>query len=190
MKEFDQLTAAWKSQYTEPKGNSTEAITKSIVAQRKLRTKHLMQSILFFSTAIAIVVIDNITNEQIETSVTGFSILMGCSIVYGIIRLWLYFKLQSIDLTMPTRKLLDALRNYRSLAQFIFVKVEFIYAIILSVGVIIYLKPVFVFFSLEMLALIFSTYAGWVVFHTFVIKRREAKAESKQIEDLITALEK
>jgi len=190
MKEFDQLTTAWKSQHTEPKGNSADAIAKSIATQRKLRTKHLIQSILFFSTAFVIVIIDNITTEQIKTSVIGFSILMGCSIVYGIIRLWLYFKLQSIDFTMPTLRLLDALRNYRSTAQFIFVKVEFVYAVVLSVGVVIYLKPVFAMFSLEIITLIFTAYTGWVVFHTFVIKRKEAKAESKQIEDLIVALEK
>ena len=170
------------------KTNASQSLTK-------LKKDQLKMLITFIITAAAIIYIDFVSSQKIETSRTGFYILLGCTIYYAALQYFLFKKLNAINPTLPVRESIEQIENYKKFNRFFQTYGELIYVIILSFGVYIYFQPILIHLSigapnryLKYLKLIFFAYLAWAFVNTFIIKRKRLKKETAILEKYISQL--
>jgi divalent metal cation (Fe/Co/Zn/Cd) transporter len=190
MKEFDDLKGIWKAQSITPSQTAPGMLDKAIAEQRKAKRHQLVQSILYFSTFIALLIIDYVNRKVIEVSFPGLVILLACTLFYAVIKLWLFHVLHHIALTESTTVLLKKLERYKRINRYVLREGNFIYSIILTLGVYLYAWPLLQHVGVALLVTVGVLYVAWAAFNTFYLKKREAKQEEQRIHELIEAIQR
>ncbi|VXB83966.1 conserved membrane hypothetical protein [Flavobacterium sp. 9AF] len=192
---FNELKSLYQ-QKKETKNNisSTEIKQNATHKIEVLKKKNFKQYFLFLATAVALVFINNISSKTIETSKLGFGILLSCSLYYAISKVYLNQKLSKISPLNSAKENLESLVNYSKLVTFVSIFLEFIYAVVLSIGVYLYMQPIIEansasgnYFPL-LAKLVWVFYLIWAFIYTFIIKRKEVTKEKKIIECMIQSL--
>ena len=83
----------------------------------ELKNGQLKMIITFIITAAAIIYIDFVSSQKIETSRTGFYILLGCTIYYTALQYFLFKKLSAVDPALPVLESIQQIENYKKLNQ-------------------------------------------------------------------------
>lgn len=172
---------------TEIKQNATHEI-------EALKKKNFKQYFLFLATAVAITFIHSVSSKTIVTSKLGFGILLSCSLYYAISKVYLNHKLSKISPLNSAKENLEMLVNYSKLVSFVSTFLEFIYAVVLSMGVYLYMQPIIDansasdnYFPL-LAKLVWILYLIWAFIYTFIIKRKALVKEQKTLTEIIRNL--
>lgn len=194
-KDFEEL----KALFQQKKASATLSIVvvdkkvKSGLSQ--LKKNHLKTIVTFIITAIVIVYIDRINSKKIETSDYGLAILLGCSFYYALSKIYLFYRLNKIKPTGSVFQTILQLDRYKKLNIFMHTYVEVLYALVLSVGVYLYSRPVLDKFLLDKTGhtilcfwWIWGACIAWMIFYTFVIKRRRMKKDIIILEKYMQSL--
>jgi amino acid transporter len=194
-KDFEELKALF--QQKKPSGFlSTGAIyQKANHDLSELKKNHLRNIITLLITGIALVFIDKINAEKMETSVLGLTILLTCSVYYAASKTYLLYRLKAVTPTDSVMQTIAKLERYKKLNTLMHTYGEMIYVLILSAGVYLYLRPVLDKFLLDTTGRtilcfwwIWGALIAWMLFYTFIIKRRRMKKDIIIIESYLRSL--
>ena len=172
---------------TEIKQNATHEI-------EVLKKKNFKQYFLFLATAVAITFIHSVSSKTIETSKLGFGILLGCSLYYAVSKVYLNQKLSKIKPTQSVKENIQFVLQYSKLATLFSIYLEFIYTIVLSIGVYLYMQPIIDMNSTSesyfplLAKLVWILYLIWAFIYTFIIKRKAFVKEQKILTEIIRKL--
>lgn len=156
-----------------------------------LKTGYAKTIFVFMLTAIAIVLVDRLNAQSISTSVNGFRILLVCALYYALSKAYLLYRLDRIKPTLPVLQAIQELERYKKLNTVALTYGELLYAIVLSIGVYLYIQALAPLLEKEnpyVLNLVLGAYILWVAIHTLVIKRRHLKKELFVLETYIQTL--
>lgn len=163
----------------------------------QLKKDQMKMLATFILNAAAIIYIDFVSGQKIETSRPGFYILLGCTIYYASLQFFLFKKLNAINPSLPVVASIKQLENYKKINQFFQIYGELIYVIVLSFGVYLYIQPILLHLSngapskyLEYLKFIWFAYLTWAFVNTFYLKRKRLKKETAILEKYINQLGK
>lgn len=163
----------------------------------QLKKDQMKMLATFILNAAAIIYIDFVSGQKIETSRPGFYILLGCTIYYASLQFFLFKKLNAINPSLPVVASIKQLENYKKINQFFQIYGELIYVIVLSFGVYLYIQPILLHLSngapskyLEYFKFIWFAYLAWAFVNTFYIKRKRLKKETAILEKYINQLGK
>jgi hypothetical protein len=194
--ELDQYKNLWRQKQASRLSPASELLTKAGTLAAMLRKKQMKQILVFAVTAITVIYTHLVSSQKIETSQAGFCILLGCSLYYTSTRLFVYMQLRRIRLTDTALEVLQRIKKYNRINQFLLTEGQLIYVIILSTGVYLYLLPVIGVLHrnlspeyISYIKWVWITYILWAVYHTFYIKRKEARQEAAKISNIIASLE-
>lgn len=157
-----------------------------------LKTGYTKTIFIFLLTAIAIVLIDRLNSQSISTSVNGFRILLGCALYYALSKLYLIYRLERIKPTLPVLRAIQELERYKKLNTAVLTYGELLYAIVLSIGVCLYVQALAPLLEKEnpyVLNLVLGAYILWVAIHTLVIKRKQLQKQLSVLETYINTLQ-
>ncbi len=195
-KDIEELTALFKQ-----KSSSSPLVMRESKTVRKdelhvLKRNHQIMIALFAFITVVIYLIHEFNQQHMQTSTTGFMILMGCSIYYTLSKLYLFYRIRNIQTTDPTLQVVQALERYKRLNNFMHTYGEVMYVSVLSVGIYLYLKDILNKYLLDHTGktlLCFWWIWGacflWIVINTFVIKRKRMKKDLRILEGFIHSLE-
>lgn len=194
-KEFEELKALFQQKKPSPT-LSVKGIDKKAQGQlQQLKKNHFTNIATFIVTALAIVIIDNINAQKMQTSAYGFWILIGCAVYYALSKAYLLHKLNQIKPTATILQTIQKLETYKKLNIWFHTYGEVMYALVLGLGVYLYLRPVLDKFLLDKTGrtilcfwYIWGTLILWMLIHTFFIKRRRMKKEVRILETYIEVL--
>lgn len=194
-KDFEEL----KTLFQQKKASIT--LSQKVVDQKTkndialLKKNHLKTIITFIITAIALIFIDKINSEKIETSAYGLCILIGCSVYYALSKTYLLYRLNKVKPTESVLQTIKQLENYKKLNIWMHTYGEVFYVLVLSCGVYLYLRPVLDKFLLDKTGRtilcfwwVWGTCIVWMIFYTFFIKRRRMKKDVAILEKYIQAI--
>ncbi len=194
-KEFEELKELFQHKKASATLSATIVDRKSKGQLRALKKNHIVNIAAFIITAFAILLIDHINSQKMETSNFGFWILIGCSLYYGLSKAYLLYKLNQVQ---PGETVLDAiqkLETYKKLNIWFHTYGEVIYALVLGLGIYLYLRPVLDKFLLDKTGRtvlcfwwIWGACIIWMFVHTFFIKRRRMKKDVNILEDYVQSL--
>lgn len=160
-----------------------------------LKKNHLKTIITFIITAIALVYIDKINSEKFATSACGFWVLIGCSLYYSFSKTYLFYRLNKIKPTQTVLQTIRELESYKKLNIWMHTYGEVLYILVLGFGVYLYLRPVLDTFLLDKTGhtilcfwWIWAACIAWMIFYTFVFKRRRMKKDLAVLEKYIQAI--
>lgn len=194
--DLDQYKSLWGKKQASRLIPATDLLTKAGNLTSALRKKQKNQVFSFAFTTLAIIYTHWISSQKTETSQTGFFILLTCSLYYTLTRFFLYRLLVKIKLTAKTLEMLRKIKKYNQINQFLLTEGQLIYVIVLSTGVYLYLRPIVQLMHLNLapghlgyLNWVWICYILWIIYHTFFIRRKEAREEEAKIRDLISSLE-
>lgn len=193
--EFDDI----KALYQQKKGGSTYALQDAKWIgnhQLKKLKQYQLKSVLTMAlTAGVIIYVDRVSSAKLETSVPGFWILLGCALYYTISKWFLYRKLQSIDPALPVVNMIAQLEIYKKWNIFFQTYAYFVYVLLLSIGVYLYLLPVIEFMSdkvsprhLKFLKFIWLAWLAWAFINTFFIRKKQLATDTKILNGYIKIL--
>lgn len=194
-KEFEEL----KELFQQKKASvtlSTEVIDKKAKNDlSQLKKNHVKNIITLLSTAVVLVLINKINSEKMETSAWGLTILLTCAVYYAASKTYLLYRLKAIKPTNSVLQTIGQLERYKKLNTFMHTYAEVLYVLVLSVGVYLYLRPVLDKFLLDTTGRtilcfwwIWSALIVWMLFHTFVIKRRRMRKDIVVLENYLQTL--
>ena len=185
---FGQGDAKLSNDFSFSKTNARQSLSQ-------LKNYQLKMLFTFIITAAAIIYIDFVSSQKIETSRPGFYILLGCTFYYAATRYFLFKKLNAINPSLPVLESIEEIENYKKINQFFLTYGEIIYVIILSLGVYLYLQPILIDLSngapnkyLKFLKFIWLAYLAWAFVNTFIIKRKRLKKETAILEKYMSQL--
>ncbi len=194
-KEFEEL----KKLFQHRKASATLSV--SLVDKKArahlyiLRKNHILNIATFIATAFAVLIIDHVNSQKMETSAYGFWILIGCALYYTLSKMYLLYKLNRIKLNKPVLETIQRLEAYKKLNIWFHTYGEVLYALVLSVGIYLYLRPVLDKLLLDKTGgavLCFWWIWGgcflWMLFYTFIIKRRRMRKDILVLENYIQSL--
>ncbi|WP_281233759.1 hypothetical protein [Flavobacterium gelatinilyticum] len=183
-KDFEELKTLFQQK------KPSAAFSQKVVDQKVkddisgLKINHLKTIITFIITPIALVYIDSLNAEKMDTSASGFWILIGCSLYYALSKTYLLYRLSKIRPIESVLETVKKLERYKKLNIWMHTYGEVLYVLILGFGVYLYLRPVLDKFLLDKTGrtiLCFWWVWGicilWMFFYTFVIKRRRMKKD-------------
>ncbi|GEM_PF-2261914 len=194
-KEFEELKALFQHRKTSVTLSATLVDRKAKGQLKGLKKNHIMNIVSFIATAFAIILVDSINAQKMETSIMGFWILIGCSLYYAISKGFLLYKLNQIKVGESVLDTIQRLEAYKKLNIWLHTYGEVIYALVLGLGVYLYLRPVLDKFLLDKTGhtvlcfwWIWGAFLLWMVFYTFVIKRRRMRKDVHVLESYIQSL--
>ena len=182
------------------KSDTKNAISSTAIKQKAtneieaLKKKTFKQYFLFLTTAVAITFIHSVSSKTIVTSKLGFAILLGCSLYYALSKVYLNVKLSKIKPIQSVKENIQFVLQYSKLATLFSIYLEFIYAIVLSIGVYLYMQPIIEVNSTPknsfpfLAKLVWVLYLVWAFIHTFIIKRKALVKEEKTLTEIIRNL--
>ncbi len=160
-----------------------------------LKRDHLKTIISFGLTAIAIVYIDRISAQKLETSAYGFWILIGCSLYYALSKTYLLYRLNNIKSTENVLHTIKQLERYKKLNIWMHTYGEVSYVLVLGFGVYLYLRPVLDKFLLDKTGKtilcfwwVWGACIAWMLFYTFVVKRKRMRKDVSILEKHIQSI--
>jgi hypothetical protein len=194
-KDFEEL----KTLFQQKKASVT--LSKKVVDQKAkddialLKKNHLKTIIVFIITAIAIICIDRINAEKMVTSDYGFWILIGCSLYYALSKTYLLYRLNKVKPTQSVLQTIEQLEDYKKLNIWMHTYGEVLYVLVLGFGVYLYLRPVLDKFLLDKTGRtilcfwwVWGACIVWMIFYTFVVKRRRMKKDVAILEKYIQSI--
>ncbi|MDI9339655.1 MAG: hypothetical protein QM534_03710 [Sediminibacterium sp.] len=161
---------------------------------RRMKQAQVKQFVLYLITLFAIMLVDRSITGVISTSKAGYYILLGCALYYVFLKLFLLARLQTIRLSDSVTETVRKVKASRRFRQYVLMYAEWLYSSVLSVGVYLYLQPVFekmVYTDPDreyVVYLVMLSYLAWASFYTFYIKRREIKRELQHLDSIMAQL--
>lgn len=194
-KEFEEL----KELFQHKKASATLSaaiVDRKVKGQlQALKKNHIVNIVTFIITAFAILFIDHINAQKMETSVLGFWILIGCSLYYALSKAYLLYRLNQVKPGETVLNAIQKLEAYKKMNIWFHTYGEVIYALILGFGIYLYLRPVLDKFLLDKTGRtilcfwwIWGACILWMLIYTFVIKRRRMKKDVRVLENFIHSL--
>ncbi len=160
-----------------------------------LKRNHLQTIISFGLTAVAIVYIDRVSAQKLATSAYGFWTLISCSLYYALSKTYLLYRLNNIKSTENVLHTIKQLESYKKLNIWMHTYGEVSYAMVLASGVYLYLRPVLDKFLLDKTGKtilcfwwIWGACIAWMIFYTFVIKRKRMRKDVAILEKYIQSI--
>lgn len=194
-KEFEELKTLFQQKKASATLSYKEVNDKDKVNISSLKTNHLKTIITFVLTAIAILYIDTINAKKFETSSLGFWILISCSLYYALSKIYLLNRLNAIQPTESVLNTIKKLENYKKTNIWMHTYGEVLYALVLGLGVYLYLRPVLDQFLLDTTGRtilcfwwVWGACMVWMLFYTFIIKRRRMKKDVAILESYIQSI--
>lgn len=194
-KDFEEL----KTLFQQKKASVT--LSQKVVDQKAkddialLKKNHLTTIIVFIITAIAILYIDSLNAQKLVTSDSGFWILIGCSVYYALSKTYLLYRLNKVRPTHSVLQTIEQLEDYKKLNIWMHTYGEVLYGLVLGFGVYLYLRPVLDKFLLDKTGRtilcfwwVWGACIVWMIFYTFVIKRRRMKKDVAILEKYIQSI--
>ena len=195
-KDFEEL----KTLFQQKKASVT--LSRKVVDQKAkdaislLKKNHLKTIVIFIVTAFALIFIDKVNSERMETSAYGFWILIGCSSYYASSKTYLLSRLSKVKPTQSVLQTIEQLEAYKKLNIWMHTYGEVLYVLVLGFGVYLYLRPVLDKFLLDKtgrtVLCFWWVWGGcilWMIFYTFVIKRRAMKKDVAILEKYIESIQ-
>lgn len=171
------------------------ASTKANAAITILKKGQLKMLFTFMVTAAAIIYVDYVSSQKIETSKPAFYLLLGCAIYYAATKFFLFTKLSRIDPTLPVLKSIRQVESFKKLNQFFATYGEMLYAVVMSVAVYLYLQPILIHLDngspnkyLQFFKFIWPAFLAWAFYYTFFIKRRQLRKDTAMVENYLQQL--
>lgn len=189
-RDFDELKMAFSQKRTSVLHLSGKN-EKGIPVLAALKTGYAKTILMFVMTALVIVLVDQLSSASIRTSAAGFRILLGCALYYALTKVYLLYRLGRVKPTLPVLQAIEQLERYQKLNTVMLSYGELLYAIVLSIGVYLYIKPLMPFFEKEnpgIIPLVLGAYILWTVIYTLVIKRKQLRKELRIVEAYIQTL--
>lgn len=194
-KEFEEL----KELFQHKKASTT--LSAAIVDRKAkgqlwaLKKNHIVNIATFIITAFAILMINHINSQKMETSDLGFWILIGCSLYYALSKAYLLHKLNQIKPGEAVLTAIQRLEAYKKLNIWFHTYGEVSYALVLGLGIYLYLRPVLDKFLLDKTGRtvlcfwwIWGACIIWMLIYTFVIKRKRMRKDIDLLEAYIQTL--
>ena len=194
-KDFEEL----KTLFQQKKASVT--LSQKVVDQKAkddialLKKNHLKTITTFIITAIALIFIDKINSEKMETSAYGLWILIGCSLYYASSKMYMLHRLNKVKPTETVLQTIKQLEGYKKLNIWMHTYGEIFYVLVLGFGVYLYVRPVLDKFLLDKTGRtilcfwwVWGACIMWIIFYTFVIKRRRMKKDVAILEKYIQSI--
>ncbi len=190
MKNFDELSSLWTAQ---PQAEQIPA--DSLLKQVKKGAQSLQQKLLFSvlimaATFIFMIVLFLFFLFNSWLTYAGIFITMSTILIYAILMYRDYKLIASHDPTTEVNVYLEKLKLYQTSRTKMYGKMYYVYTILLTLGLGLYmvevLKPTSLFYEIMAYILFFT----WILFVTFYWKKRIIKTEQEKISGIINRLER
>lgn len=190
MKNFDELSSLWTKQPHNEHIN-VETILKQVKKGTTALNKKLLWSVLIMATAfILMIVLFLFFLFNSWLTYAGIFITMSTILIYGILMFRDYRLLASHDPTTEVNIYLEKLKIYQTSRANRYGKMFYVYSILLSLGLGLFLIEVLRPASLFLEVATYTIFLGWILIVTFYWRKRIIKTEQKKISEIINRLER
>ncbi|RYE26990.1 MAG: hypothetical protein EOP42_19915 [Sphingobacteriaceae bacterium] len=190
MKNFEELSSMWITQPQTaqiPVDTLLKQVKKGTTA---LNRKLLFSVLLMAATFVFMIVLFLFFLFNSWLTYAGIFITMSTILIYTIMMFRDYRLLASHDPTTEVNIYLEKLKIYQTSRTRVYGKMYYVYTILLSLGLGLYmievLKPAPLFLEISAYAIFF----GWMLFVTFYWKKQIVKTEQEKISEIINRLER
>ncbi len=190
MKNFEELSSLW---ITQPQTGQIPADTllKQVKKGTKSLQRKLLLSILMMAaTFIFMIVLFLFFLFNSWLTYAGIFITMSTILIYAILMFRDYRLIASHDPTTEVNTYLEKLKIYQTSRTRMYGKMYYVYTILLSLGLGLYMVEVLKPVSLLMEITAYILFFGWILFVTFYWRKRIIKTEQEKISEIITRLER
>lgn len=190
MKNFEELSSLWT---TQPQAEQVPVDT--LLKQVKKGTKSLQRKLLLsilIMTAIFIFMIVLFLFFLFNSWLTyaGIFITMSTILIYAILMFRDYRLIASHDPTTEVNIYLEKLKRYQTSRTKMYGKMIYIYTILLSLGMGLFLVEVLKSASLFFEMTVYAVFLGWFLFVIFYLREKIIKREKEKINQIINRLER
>ncbi|MVN21913.1 hypothetical protein [Mucilaginibacter arboris] len=190
MKNFEELSSLW---ITQPQAEQVpvDILLKQVKKGTSALNRKLLWSILIMAaTFILMIVLFLFFLFNSWLTYAGIFIIMSTILIYAILMFRDYKLLASHDPTTEVNVYLEKLKLYQTSRTRMYGKMYYVYTILLSVGLGMFLvevlKPASLFFEITA----YTFFLGWILFVTFYWRERIIKTEQEKISEIINRLER
>jgi hypothetical protein len=190
MKNFEELSSLWT---TQPKAEHVpvETILKQVKKGATALNRKLFWSVLIMSVAfILMIVLFLFFLFNSWLTYAGIFITMATILIYAILMFRDYRLLASHDPTTEVNIYLEKLKKYQTSRAKMYGKMYYVYSILLSLGLGLFLVEVLKPASLILEIAAYALFLGWILFVTFYWRKRIIKTEQEKISEIINRLER
>lgn len=174
----------------------TEQITAdTLLKQVKKGTQSLQRKLLFSILVMAATFVFTIVlflfflfNSWLTYA--GIFITMSTILIYGVLMFRDYRLIASHDPTIEVNIYLQKLKEYQNGRNRMNGKMLYVYSILLSIGLGLFLIEILRSFSLPTEILAYLAFAGWMLFVTLYLRKKIIKTEQEKISEIINRLER
>jgi len=191
MKDFDHLMSVWQEQPVHHDKLSVDKVLKQVKKDvtgiaNKLRW-NIIAMIAVLVNTFAVMFFLAFSSPL---TYAGILIVMACMLVYFGMIIRHYRILSKHDATQNPTEYLADLHEYQHARSRAAGWFYYIYVLMISVGLSLYLIEVLGTFSLYGKLLVYGTIAGWLIFCTFYLKRRIFHNEQEKLNVMIDRMER
>ncbi|OKS86908.1 hypothetical protein [Mucilaginibacter polytrichastri] len=190
MKDFEHLMSVWQAQPANDQ-LSVDEVLKQVKKGIGSITAKLFWGIvaMIALTVYTFVVLFFFTFKLWETY-AGISVMFVTMLLYLTLILRHYRILHKRDLTVSPTEYLNTLKEYQKQRAALAGWFYYIYVILISAGLALYLFEILEHASVLKRTMIYSFTIVWVLFLTFYLKRRIFKSEEEKLDLMIERLER
>ena len=190
MQEFDHIQSLWQSHSVEVKISSGEMLQQAKKEVNAIRNKSLLNIAGMLFSFIALAILWLFFDFNSWTTHAGLTIFMT-AIAASTFMLYRSHRLISKnDFTTNPHQFLASLKDYQLSRFSLYNKIYWIYAITLSLGIVLYFFEILAYFDFWAQSIIILFTFGWILFCSTLVRRAVMKKEKERIALLIEKFER
>lgn len=190
MQEFDHLQSLWQSHSVEVKISSGEMLQQAKKEVNAIRNKSLLNIAGMLISFISLALLWLFFDFNSWTTHAGLTIFMTAIAASTFMLYKSHRLIVKNDFTTNPNRFLASLKDYQLSRFSLYSKIYWIYAIALSLGIILYFFEILAYFDLWAQCLIVSFTFGWILFCSTLVRRAVMKKEKERIALLIEKFER
>jgi membrane protein YdbS with pleckstrin-like domain len=190
MQEFDHIQSLWQSHSIEVKISSGEMLTQAKKEVNAIRNKSLLNIAGMLLSFIALAILLLFFDFNSWTTYAGLGIFLTAIAASTFMLYKSHRFISRNDFTTNPHEFLASLKSYQLSRFSLYNKMYWIYAIALSLGIILYFFEILAYFDTWVQCLIILLTFGWMIFCSTLVRRAVMKKEKERIALLIEKFER
>lgn len=190
MQEFDHLQSLWQSHSVEVKISSGEMLQQAKKEVNAIRNKSILNIGGMLLSFIALALLWMFFDFNSWTTHAGLTIFMAAIAASTFMLYRSHRLIAKNDFTINPNQFLASLKSYQLSRYSLYSKIYWIYAIALSLGIVLYFFEILAYFDLWAQCLIIFFTFGWILFCSTLVRRAVMKKEKERIALLIEKFER
>lgn len=190
MKNFEELSSMWTAQAPKEQITADTLLKQVKKGTQSLQRKLLFSILMMAATFIFMIVLFLFFLFNSWLTYAGIFITMSTILIYAVLMYRDYRLIASHDPTSEINIYLQKLKEYQKGRDRMNGKMLYVYSILLSIGLGLFLIEILRSVPLLAEILAYIAFAAWMVFVTFYLRKRIIKTEQEKISRVINRLER